>query len=106
MPISVLILIIIVFFFPSTAYAWLQTYEVSPDRTYGFFSGLWHGIIAPFAVFAQLFDNDIILYSPVNSGFGYNIGFLIGIAVVIGGGASGVNSNREGNETKRDKRKA
>lgn len=93
LPIAILIIVVLVLCFPDTTYAWLQTYEVSPG-SYGFFSGLWHGIIAPFAVVAQLFDNDIILYSSINDGFRYNLGFLIGIVMVVGGGASGANSAR------------
>lgn len=69
------------------AQAWLQAYEVTSNANYGFLYGLWHGIIAPFAVIAYFFDNDIVLYSSINNGFLYNIGFLLGISIIIGGGS-------------------
>lgn len=77
--------------FTSNTYAWLQDYEYD---IYGFWSGLWHGVIAPIAVFAQIFDQSIILYSPVNTGFGYNIGFLLGIGFMISGITSGYYSQQ------------
>ncbi|MFZ5376045.1 MAG: hypothetical protein ACOZAN_00040 [Patescibacteria group bacterium] len=87
LPILFLAVIAIALSSPTAASAWLQTYETL-QGSYGFFSGIWHGILAPFAVIAQIFDNKIILYAANNSGFGYNLGFLIGISMIIGGGAS------------------
>ncbi len=71
---------------PQPAQAWLQTYEVTATSHYGFLYGVMHGFLAPFAVIAQLFDKNIILYSSVNNGFLYNLGFMIGISMIIGGG--------------------
>ena len=89
MVVAILIPLIVVtaFLYTTPIYAWLQDYEIYSYSDYGFFSGIWHGLIAPFAVFAQIFDNDIVLYSPANTGFGYNLGFLIGISSIIGGGS-------------------
>lgn len=84
--ILILLTVITLSYPPSSTYAWLQTYEISTLDPPGFFAGLWHGLIAPFAVFAQIFDHDIILYSPYNSGLGYNLGFLLGFSIIIGGG--------------------
>jgi hypothetical protein len=47
----------------------------SADDTAGFFSGVWHGWIAPFALIAHIFDSDIRVYDvgfyiAVISGFG------------------------------------
>ena len=86
--------IIILYYLPSTSYAWLQTYEISEYSPPGFFTGIYHGLIAPFAVIAQLFDNEIILYSSANSGFGYNLGFLLGISAIVGGSKTGYDSTR------------
>ena len=52
----------------------------------GFFSGLWHGFVAPLAFIAQLFVNDIAVYASPNSGGWYDFGFLLG----IGGFSSGI----------------
>ena len=45
----------------------------------GFFLGLWHGIVAPIALFAHIFANDIAAYASPNNGGWYDFGFLLGI---------------------------
>lgn len=45
----------------------------------GFFMGLWHGYIAPFAFIAHLFDNSIAVFAVPNNGGWYTFGFLLGI---------------------------
>ncbi len=47
-------------------------------KTYGFWSGLWHGIIAPIDLIVMLFRDDITVYAQNNSGAWYAFGFLIG----------------------------
>ncbi|MFA6004893.1 MAG: hypothetical protein WC775_00205 [Patescibacteria group bacterium] len=89
LPLLTLLFFVVAFAFPVTTLAWLQTYEVGPTRVYGFWPGLMHGFIAPFALIGQLFDNTIVLYSSVNNGFWYNLGFLLGISCIIGGGSKG-----------------
>lgn len=56
----------------------------------GFFSGLWHGWIAPFALIGHLFDSSIAVYSVPNSGGWYDFGFLLGLGVF--GGSAGAAS--------------
>ncbi len=53
----------------------------------GFWSGLLHGAIAPFALIAAFFA-DVRIYAFPNSGWWYDLGFLIGTGVVFGGHAS------------------
>ena len=54
----------------------------------GFFSGLLHGIIILFSLIGSIFM-DIRIYAFPNSGFFYDLGFLIGAAGFLGGaGAS------------------
>ena len=48
----------------------------------GFFMGVWHGIVAPFTLIIRFFI-DIQMYAVPNSGFGYDIGFLLGIVGAI-----------------------
>ncbi|MEY3053242.1 MAG: hypothetical protein RLY31_3027 [Bacteroidota bacterium] len=48
------------------------------SREYGFFSGIWHGLIAPFALVGMFFDSGTAVYANHNSGFPYALGFLIG----------------------------
>lgn len=47
-------------------------------HTYGFFGGLWHGMIAPFDLVGSLIWDDITMYAENNTGAGYAFGFLIG----------------------------
>jgi len=57
----------------------------------GFLSGLIHGILAPIFLVAQIFT-DYTMYELNNSGWFYNLGFLIGLLFVWGGGGKGTNS--------------
>jgi hypothetical protein len=45
---------------------------------YGFWGGLWHGIIAPVDFIIMLFKDNITLYAQNNNGAWYAFGFLIG----------------------------
>jgi hypothetical protein len=48
----------------------------------GFFSGLWHGLIAPWTLILRLFL-EIKMYAVPNSGWFYDLGFCIGFALSI-----------------------
>lgn len=47
-------------------------------KTYRFWNGLWHGIIAPINLVGMLFRDDVSVYAPNNNGAWYAFGFLIG----------------------------
>ncbi len=47
-------------------------------HTYGFWGGLWHGIIAPIDFIGMLFRDNVTLYAQNNNGAWYAFGFLIG----------------------------
>ncbi|MCF8297717.1 MAG: hypothetical protein K9J13_09265 [Saprospiraceae bacterium] len=47
-------------------------------HTYGFWGGLWHGIIAPIDLIAMLFKDNVSVYAENNNGFLYAFGFVIG----------------------------
>lgn len=51
----------------------------------GFFSGIWHGWIAPVALIGHIFNNDIRIYETNNVGIWYDVGFYI--AVISGFGS-------------------
>jgi len=57
----------------------------SPDNVAGFFSGVWHGWIAPFSLIYSFFNSDISIYEVYNNGVRYNIGFYIAIISGFGG---------------------
>jgi hypothetical protein len=46
-------------------------------------TGLWHGLIAPLTLLLSFFSPDIQMYEVHNSGGEYNLGFLIGVAMVF-----------------------
>lgn len=52
--------------------------ECLSGQTYGFWWGLWHGIIAPVDLVLMLFRDDITVYAPNNNGIWYAFGFVIG----------------------------
>ena len=52
--------------------------ECLKGQTYGFWSGLWHGIIAPIDLVAMLWMNDVSVFAQNNNGAWYAFGFIIG----------------------------
>lgn len=57
----------------------------TPDDPSGFFSGIWHGWIAPVSLIWGLFNDSIRVYEPVNTGWWYDFGFYIAIIGGFGG---------------------
>jgi polyferredoxin len=55
------------------------------DTPAGFFSGVWHGWIAPVSLVLGIFYNDIRIYEPNNTGWWYDFGFYIAIVGGFGG---------------------
>ena len=55
------------------------------DDPVGFFWGLWHGLIAIFTLIGSIFSDNVTIYESHNTGFFYNLGFLIGVGSPIGG---------------------
>jgi hypothetical protein len=45
--------------------------------------GLWHGVIAPVTLFISFFNEDIQMYEVHNNGRQYNLGFLLGVAIIF-----------------------
>ena len=56
-------------------------------HTYGFFGGLWHGIIAPASFVVSLFSDDVAVWAVNNNGGWYTFGFLIGVGSLGFGGS-------------------
>ncbi len=57
----------------------------TPDDPAGFFSGVWHGWIAPFSLIYSLFNSRIGIYEVYNTGFWYNLGYYMAIVSGFGG---------------------
>jgi hypothetical protein len=47
-------------------------------QTYGFWGGLWHGIIAPIDLIFMLWRDDVAVFAPNNNGAWYAFGFILG----------------------------
>ena len=46
-------------------------------------AGLWHGIIAPVTLVLSFFNSDVHMYEVHNAGSEYDLGFLLGVTLVI-----------------------
>jgi hypothetical protein len=51
----------------------------------GFFSGVWHGWIAPVTLVVSIFNKNIGIYEVNNVGFWYNFGYYMAIISGFGG---------------------
>ncbi len=56
----------------------------APDDPAGFFSGVWHGWIAPFSLILSIFNESVSIYEPNNTGWWYDFGFYISIIAGFG----------------------
>jgi len=55
------------------------------EAPYGFWGGLWHGIIAPVSFIISLFFDGIKMYAVNNNGGWYDFGFVLGAGILFGG---------------------
>jgi hypothetical protein len=53
------------------------------NRVSGILIGIWHGIISPVTLILSFINPDIQMYEVHNNGSQYNLGFLIGVALVF-----------------------
>ena len=49
------------------------------NELYGFWGGLWHGIVIPFTWIGSLFSENIAIYAINNNGGWYDFGFVLGV---------------------------
>jgi hypothetical protein len=50
----------------------------------GFWSGLWHGFIAPITFLVSVFATGVSIYETNNNGRWYEFGFMLGIGAYAG----------------------
>ena len=60
---------------------WDQT--MYPGHRAGFWAGIWHGFIIIVTFIISLFDKTVGIYEVNNTGWPYNLGFLIGLCFSI-----------------------
>jgi len=65
-------------------------YSQETGRPANFWAGLWHGLIIIVTFIVSLFTRDVGVYEANNVGWAYNLGFILGCCVSLGGGARGV----------------
>ena len=61
---------------------------------YGFWNGLWHGLISPITLIISFFKENITMYAINNNGGWYNTGFLFGASLIFGGGCKAGNRKK------------
>jgi uncharacterized lipoprotein YehR (DUF1307 family) len=52
-------------------------------RVAGVVQGLWHGLIAPVTLIMSFFNENVQMYEVHNDGKEYNLGYLLGVALVF-----------------------
>jgi hypothetical protein len=60
----------------------VNTAEVH-GRVAGILLGTWHGVIAPVTLVVSFFNPNVQMYEVHNDGSQYNLGFLLGVALVF-----------------------
>jgi hypothetical protein len=53
------------------------------EHIYGFWGGVWHGMISWVSFIGSLFDSDIAVYAVNNNGAWYNFGYVGGLGLII-----------------------
>ena len=57
----------------------------TPSTPAGFFTGIWHGWIAPLSLIVSIFDDSVRIYEVYNTGWWYDFGFYMAIIAGFGG---------------------
>lgn len=67
----------------------------SAEKPANFFMGIWHGWIAPLSLIVGIFNGNIRVYEPNNSGWWYDLGFYMAVISGFGGLALSRKSRRD-----------
>jgi hypothetical protein len=60
----------------------------------GFLLGVWHGFIVVVAFIVSLFSDSVGVYEVHNTGWSYNLGYLLGLMMALGGSGAGARRKR------------
>lgn len=74
--------LLLILFMSSCADVQPQIQTCLEGHRYGFWGGLWHGIIAPISFIGSLFSDNIDVWAINNNGGWYTFGFLLGIGSI------------------------
>jgi hypothetical protein len=53
------------------------------NRVASILMGIWHGVISPVTLLVSFIDSNIQMYEVHNDGSPYNLGFLVGVAIIF-----------------------
>lgn len=57
--------------------------NMHPGHLAGFWAGIWHGLIIIITFIVSLFTKDVGIYELHNTGWSYDLGFLIGLCFSV-----------------------
>ena len=80
---SILLGLVIIFFSGCADVTNVQECIPALEHTYGFWGGVWHGMICQFSFIGSLFSDDIAVYAINNNGGWYDFGFVGGLGVML-----------------------
>ncbi len=80
----IILAIVILMILSGCADSSMYTVTTQDAHLYGFWGGLWHGIIVPFNAIVMLFSDDVAIYAPSNNGGFYAFGFFVGNVLLAG----------------------
>ncbi|WP_156946346.1 hypothetical protein [Clostridium akagii] len=63
-------------------------YKLPNAKRAGFWAGLWHGLIAPITFIISIFNVNVRIYETNNRGRLYDLGFMLGASISLGGSGS------------------
>ena len=63
--------------------------DAAPGNEAGFWAGIWHGLIIIITFIISLFTDKVRIYELNNTGWPYNLGFIIGLMISLGGAFRG-----------------
>ncbi|WP_079576485.1 hypothetical protein [Krasilnikoviella flava] len=63
----------------------VDTSALGGQGPYGFWWGLWQGMILPVTFIVSLFTDSVSIYEVHNTGNWYDVGYVLGISLVFGG---------------------
>jgi hypothetical protein len=61
----------------------------------GFWTGVWHGFLAPVTFIISLFSDKVTFYEVHNNGGWYNFGFVLAAGLFLSGGILGRSKDRK-----------
>lgn len=91
---NIFVVVVSIIMFASCANV-VEIEECVEHDPYGFWWGLMHGFITPFSFIISLFKDNVTIYAVNNNGIWYNLGYVLGVMMIFGGGGKASKSRRK-----------